>query len=102
MASFGKNRGPYEIDGNVYIHRGNPISTILHSEEFDFIIQNLEEAYEYNYIYISDSLEHRPDLISNEAYGTPKFWWLIMFVNGITDPFEGFNINDKIRIPVVK
>ena len=38
-------------------------------------------------------------LISNLFYGSPKYWWLLMLVNNITDPSEGFVLNEKILIP---
>lgn len=30
----------------------------------------------------------RPDLISYREYGSVEWWWLIMKVNGLIDPFE--------------
>jgi hypothetical protein len=49
---------------------------------------------------IPAGFEHRPDLISNLFFGTPGYWWYLMLVNGVTDPFEGFNSGDQILIPV--
>ena len=51
---------------------------------------------------IPAGFEHRPDLISNVFYGSPSNWWLLMLVNGISDPFEGFNVRDRILIPKIK
>ena len=50
---------------------------------------------------IPAGFEHRPDLISNIFFGTPGYWWYLMLVNGITDPFEGFNSGDQILIPIM-
>jgi hypothetical protein len=52
--------------------------------------------------YIPAGYEHRPDLISNLFYGSPKNWWLLMLVNSVEDPFEGFNVGDSILIPKIQ
>jgi hypothetical protein len=99
MASLGKNRGPYSTDVQEVRHRNKTVTTILNSDVFDDLIQNLDEAYEYETGYVPVGYEHRPDLISNVFYGTPANWWLLMLVNGITDPSEGFQHNQRILIP---
>lgn len=99
MSSLGKNRGPYSKDYNVYRHRNARVTSILHSKDFDSLTRNLETAYTYKVGYIPNGYEHRPDLISNLFFGTPDKWWLLMLVNNITDPFEGFKVNDRILIP---
>jgi len=99
MSSLGKNRGPYSIDYKAYKHRKATVTTILNSTQFDNILENLDTAYKYSVGYIPAGFEHRPDLISDLFYGTPDKWWLLMLVNNISDPFEGFNVNDRILIP---
>tara|TARA_R110000803_G_scaffold31808_1_gene70565 strand:- start:309 stop:614 length:306 start_codon:yes stop_codon:yes gene_type:complete len=99
MASLGKDRGPYSIDYNQVLHRGVTTTTILNTPKFDNLLVNLGDAYEYEIGYIPAGYEHRPDLISNIFYGSPKNWWLLMLVNGISDPGEGFTVNQKIIIP---
>lgn len=47
---------------------------------------------------IPPGLEYRPDLMSNQAYGTPDFWWRILEVNGMMDVFD-FKAGKTIRIP---
>ncbi len=42
--------------------------------------------------------EYRPDKMSNEAFGTPDFWWRLMEVNGMKDIME-FKAGRNIRIP---
>lgn len=101
MASLGKNTGPYSLDVNKVKHRNATITTILNTPKFDTILQDLGSAYEYSVGYIPAGYEHRPDLISNVFYGTPKNWWLLMLVNGISDPTEGFRANQRILIPKV-
>jgi hypothetical protein len=101
MKSLGKKRGPYSLGVNEVSHRNVITTTILNTPQFDSILSNLDSAYEYEVGYVPNGYEHRPDLISNIFYGTPKNWWLLMLVNSISDPNEGFNLNDKILIPKI-
>ena len=99
MASLGSKTGPYSLDAEIVTHKEARITTIVNSPLFDNYIQNLDDVYQYDVGYIPAGYEHRPDLISNLFYGSPKNWWLLMLVNGITDPFEGFRLNQRILIP---
>jgi hypothetical protein len=45
--------------------------------------------------------QFRPDLISQEKYGTTSLHWLITFVNMIPDAPEGYYIDRIIRIPAI-
>ena len=99
MANLGKNNGPYSLDYQLITHRECKVSTIVGTDTFDILLSNLETYYEYEVGFVPDGYEHRPDLISNVFYGSPKNWWLLMLVNGITDPFEGFKSGEKILIP---
>ena len=101
MASLGSKRGPYALDAVTVKHRGAKITTIVNSPLFDEYIMDMDSIYEYQVGYIPKGYEHRPDLISNLFYGTPKNWWLLMLVNEITDPFEGFKVNQRILIPKI-
>ena len=93
------SKGPYDVDEKIVQHKGVNINTILNSDKFDSILENLDTAYEYEVGYVPAGYENRPDLISNVFYGSPKHWWLLMLVNGISDPFEGFEKNQRILIP---
>jgi hypothetical protein len=95
----GKDQGPYSFDFVSVKHRNATVKSIVNASRFDSIIKNLDTAYEYEVGYVPQGYEHRPDLISNVFYGTPKHWWLLLLVNGISDPFEGFNVNQRIFIP---
>ena len=101
MPNLGRNRGPYVLDYMTQPFNNTKINTIINTPMFDSIAENLSTAYEYDVGYVPAGYEHRPDLISNVFYGNPKNWWLLMFVNGITDPFEGFTVNQRILIPKV-
>ena len=95
-------RGPYSFDEVTVQHRNVAVNTIVNSNKFDSLLQDLDTAYEYEVGYIPNGYAHRPDLISNIFYGTPKYWWLLMLVNSVDDPFEGFNEGDSILIPKIK
>ena len=95
------NRGPYSLDEVRVAHRNIVTNTILNSEKFDTLVANLDESFDYEVGFIPAGYAHRPDLISDLFYDSPKNWWLLMLVNGISDPFEGFNENDRILIPKI-
>jgi len=80
-------------------HKGNSITTSVGSLADSMVmdISNIPTKVGV----IPAGFEHRPDLISNIFFGTPGYWWYLMLVNGITDPFEGFNSGDQILIPIM-
>ena len=102
MASLGQNTGPYELDAVKVVHRNAIVTTVVGSPIFDKLIENLDISYKYEVGYVPAGYEHRPDLISNVFYGSPKNWWLLMLVNSIIDPNEGFKLNERIVIPRLK
>jgi len=97
-----KDRGPYGLDEVRVQHRNIITNTIVNADKFDVLLDDLDTAYSYEVGYIPAGYAHRPDLISNLFYGTPKNWWLLMLVNSINDPFEGFNEGDRILIPKIQ
>ena len=102
MASLGNNRGPYSVDYTKQYFKNTTINTIVNTPIFDSMAENIKEAFEYDVGYIPAGYEHRPDLIANLFYGSPQNWWLLMFVNGITDPFQSFTVNQRILIPKIQ
>ena len=96
------DKGPYSLDELRVAHRQVTTNTIVNTSRFDSMLGDLENAFDYEVGYVPAGYEHRPDLISNVFYGTPKNWWLLMLVNNVDDPFEGFNIQDRILIPKIK
>jgi hypothetical protein len=99
MASKGNSNGPYVYDVKEVKHRGVTTTTIVNTPIFDSLLSDLGTAYRYDVGYVPNGYQHRPDLISNIFYGSPRNWWLLMLVNGISDPNEGFKQNDRILIP---
>ena len=45
--------------------------------------------------------KNRPDLLSYDAYGTPKLWWIFAMVNPdlIRDPIYDMVVGLQLRIP---
>lgn len=80
-------------------HRGVTVTTSVGDPVQDKIHKESSERFSMKSGYIPIGYEHRPDLISNVFYNTPGKWWLLMLVNGVTDPFEGFDVNNRILIP---
>lgn len=71
-------------------------------EEFDYLwnsLQNFKVNYRPSYYRVSDGDTYRPDLISYKMYGTVKYWWIIMFINKIDDPFFGLTVGQQLTIP---
>ena len=99
MASLGEKTWPYAFDAVEVKHRETVVTTIVNSPVFDGILSNMDDSFAYDVGYIPNGYENRPDLISNLFYGSPKYWWLLMLVNNITDPNEGFKLNERILIP---
>jgi len=81
-------------------HKGRTILTTVGNPEYENSFY-FKDTYATKVGYIPKGYEHRPDLISNLFLDTPSYWWLILQINNISDPFEGLNSGDKILIPQV-
>lgn len=53
---------------------------------------------EDKYAIITSGVEYRPDLVSQQAYGTVDFWWKILEANNMKDIWQ-FKAGKNIRIP---
>ena len=96
-----KKNGPYFIGKETIIHKNAKVSTVFNSLEYEKFLIRIDEGLGVAVGFIPNGYEHRPDSISNVFYGTPANWWLLMEVNNVFDPFEGFNVGDQILIPKV-
>jgi len=81
-------------------HKGKVITSAFNSQSFEKGFRSIING-PYNLGYVQSGYEHRPDLISELFYDTPTFDWLIMMANNIADPFQGLNVGDRIKIPVL-
>ena len=66
------------------------VPRLVPANEFDRIIE------------IPPKFEQRPDLLSQQEYGTPKLWWVFSMRNpdSLIDPIEDFVAGLEIYIPV--
>lgn len=49
---------------------------------------------------VSIAEEGRLDIIANQYYNTPRFWWVIALANNIIDPFD-IPVGTTLRIPTI-
>ena len=92
------------IHGNRYIvvpHRGVGVSTVVGNSDYDTFINDSILNSEIMGV-LPNALENRPDNISFLMYDTPDNWWLLMEVNNVSDPFEGFIAGQDLRGVIVK
>ena len=82
---------------NIITHKSRSISTTLHAEDYREFVDKLEEK-PFKLIKITSGEEGRPDVIAFNYYGSSQYYWLVMETNGITDPYEGLNAGDIIKI----
>lgn len=73
-------------------------------EELDFLYNSLSQ-FKFNYApgYYRVGEEDIPDPggISNKVYGTVEFWWVILLVNDIQNPFLELTSGMLLKIPNV-
>lgn len=82
------------------------VTTAKNRSNEDFVILknplNLEPGDGDTFLTINQELLQRPDLISQAAYGSTEYWWVIYEFNGIMDPLFGLRLNDILRIPPIE
>ena len=91
------SKGIYEVGQEILSHKGKRTSTVLNNRTFDAFLYSIDSR-PFGAYKIPANFAHRPDLISNAAYGTPFLDWFIMLSNNITDPFESLNAGDVIKL----
>lgn len=62
--------------------------------------KGIDTTSEDSYFVVTKREEGRFDIISNDYYNTPRFWWVIAIANNIIDPFE-LEIGTRLRIPQI-
>lgn len=58
----------------------------------------LDVSSEDQYYFVDASKQYRPDLISNEIYGSPIYYWVILSCNNLISPLQ-VRTNLTLRIP---
>lgn len=62
---------------------------------------SVAESNDDNEFQITSKYSERPDLLSYDLYGTPKFWWVFALRNKdiLIDPIFDFKEGTKIMVP---
>ena len=83
------------------LHKGKVTTTSIGTPYFDNFkpLTTSPEAFKLGNIPIQFS--HRPDLISHSFYKTPGYWWYIMMLNNLVDPFESLNSGEDVVLPKI-
>lgn len=95
------NGSQFYLGVTIHEHRGRKIPVSIGTPSYDSVVSDMENFQEVDVGYIPAGFEHRPDLISNLFYGSASYWWLILLINNIADPFEGLNVGDRILLPKI-
>jgi hypothetical protein len=81
-----------------YIHRGKPVTSTVGSRAFDLYSLVLSQG-NFELGRIPPGYEYRPDSIANLFFGTTDYWWKLMMINNIWDPFEGLSVGNQVLLP---
>ena len=55
--------------------------------------------YPVNYYVVQSSDLMRPDMISYKLYQTVNYWWLLLYINNIYDPFNDLYAGLQMKVP---
>ena len=78
--------------------------TGVRQQELDYLhnsLNNFVMTYLPTYYRVADSDIYRADTISQRNYGTVGYWWIVLFINGIHDPFNDPQVGQQFTIPNV-
>lgn len=85
----------YELFSNIFDEeQSREIKGFLRED-----IDDLLKTKSYKTITIPPGMEYRPDIISNVYFGSPKLFWILVYINKIEDSPEGFYLGREIMIP---
>ena len=85
------------IPSRYIMYKGHKLQTFTDVPEFAILIENKSFLFERGYIPLAYA--HRPDKISTLFYNTPYLADYLMYLNGISDPFEEMDARDEILLP---
>jgi len=89
------------VGNDLFNHKGKTVASALSNIEYQNFVETLDSAYEYEEVMITAGTQHRPDLIADAFYDSVDLDWLVLLCNNISDPFEGLNVGDRIRLPLL-
>ena len=82
-------------------HRSKPFLDLVNSKTWKNFLVDTLDSYRFNIAIIPNSMEFRPDLIANAAYGSVNLWWLICTANSIIDPNTELVAGKEIKLPII-
>lgn len=92
---------PISLPSNSRFKLSTPILTADGKETFGVMTKfDFLKTDRYRTITINSYYAHRPDLIADDVYGSPSFYWVVIIFNKVRDPFQWPKIGDVIRLPV--
>ena len=91
----------HNLGNSKVLHKNVVTRSVVGISTYDNLVVQSDFMFNYDVGFIPAGVEHRPDLISNIFYNTPSYWWLLMLVNNVADPFEDFNVGDRILLPKI-
>ena len=80
-------------------HKGVTTTTTVGTPYFDNFDPVGLFPGDYKVVRLPVQYSHRPDLVSYAFYNTPGYWWYIMQINNITDPFEELISAQPLLLP---
>ena len=89
----------YSIGSSVYTHKGKPIRSIVGDPSADKFISRTNFDEQSKPGIVPAGYAFRPDMISSVFLDNPKDLWFICLISNKFDPFEDFNIGERIRLP---
>ena len=87
----------YETD---YVFRGKNIKAYYGNPSWTFFVQNSQTYFNLKEGSVPKFAEYRPDIISQNFFETHDFFWLIMLINKIYDPYEHLKAGTRLRFPI--
>ena len=79
-------------------YKGNIMPAMM--KKFDFLDKSKLADDDILKVEIDGRTAGRPDLISNDIYGTPLFKWVLLLFNNVTNPFDGWpKVKTAIEAP---
>ncbi len=62
---------------------------------------NIQPALSDGLFFVTAPYTYRPDLLSQDLYGTPRLWWVFAMVNPdiLKDPIYDLIVGLEIRVP---
>lgn len=90
----------FEKYATSFYHKNKNLFTSLGDPSVEQFIGEINKI-PYDEGLIPVGYEMRPDLVSWVFYRTTDLWWLLLLVNGVSDVFEGFKTNQRIKIPKI-